>query len=108
MTGTPEVSYSVENDATHHVTNMGTSISTISVAPGHYTVTASVKPGDGVVRGQLVFHLAVAAAAVICGDTSLAFTGGTIAWFGFVLAGGMLFLGIAFMLIRRRNNRTAQ
>ena len=109
VTNVPEVSYSVENDATHHVTSMGTSISTISVGPGHYTVTASVKPGDGVVGGQLVFHLTIAAAAAICGgDTSLAFTGGTIAWFGFVLAGGMLFLGIAFMLVRRRNNRTAQ
>jgi hypothetical protein len=109
VTGIPEVSYSVVNDATHHVTNLGTSISTINVAPGHYTVTASVKPGDGVVGGVLTFPIAIAAAATLCGDnTRLAFTGGTIAWFGFVLAGGMLFLGIAFLLIRRRGDRTAQ
>jgi len=110
VTHTPEVSYTVENDATHRITNMGTSISTINVAPGHYTVTAAVAPGDGVVGDQLVFHLTVAVAAAVCGggDTSLAFTGGTIAWAGFVLAGGMLFLGIAFLLIRRRGDRTAQ
>jgi hypothetical protein len=109
VTGVPEVSYTVSNDQTHQVTNLGTSISTINVAPGHYTVTAAVKPGDGVVGSQLVFPLTIAAASALCGggggggDTSLAFTGGTIAWFGFVLAGGMLFLGFAFLLIRRRN-----
>jgi hypothetical protein len=109
VTGTPEVSYTVVNDATHKVTNLGTSISTINVAPGHYTVTAAVKPGDGVVGSQLVFPITIAAAAALCGDdTSLAFTGGTIAWLGFVLAGGMLFLGLAFLLIRRRQNRTAE
>jgi hypothetical protein len=108
VTGIPEVSYTVVNDVTHRVTNLGTAISTINVAPGHYTVTAAVKPGDGVVGSQLVFPITIAAAAVVCGDTSLAFTGGTIGWFGFVLAGGMLFLGIAFLLMRRRQNRSAE
>ena len=41
-------------------------------------------------------------------DGNLAFTGGTIAWLGFVLAGGMLFLGIAMLYMRRRGNRTAE
>jgi chromate transport protein ChrA len=41
-------------------------------------------------------------------DGNLAFTGGTIAWLGFVLAGGMLFLGFALLYMRRRGNRTAE
>jgi hypothetical protein len=104
------VSYTVVNDVTHAAVVLGTTTATLSVVPGHYTVTGAPVPStDGISGDDNTFHLTVLAAATLCGDpTSLAFTGGTIAWLGFVLAGGMLFLGAAFLLMRRRANRIAE
>ena len=106
-----DVDYVVTNDATSHVvySGTGTGDTVLHVAAGHYTVTASPdNPVDGIAGDAGPYLVTVAAAGVVCADTSLAFTGGTIGWFGFVLAGGMLFLGIAFLLIRRRQNRIAE
>jgi hypothetical protein len=106
-----DVDYVVTNDATAHVVYSGTGSgdTVLHVAAGHYTVTAAPHdPADGIAGDAGPYHVVVAAAGVICASTSLAFTGGTIGWFGFVLAGGMLFLGIAFLLIRRRQNRIAE
>ena len=92
-----------------------TGTNTYSLAPGSYTVRAvpsdpadfGLTPNTGT-TAFIDTSVVIARVAVVCGDTSLAFTGGTIAWAGFALAGGMLFLGIAFLLIRRRGNRTAE
>jgi hypothetical protein len=111
---TGKVTYTLVNNGNGHTTNLGSTALTVKVAPGSYTVEAvPTDPADGLVgnpnaRNEIDYPVLIAAAAAICGDTSLAFTGGTIAWAGFVLAGGMLFLGIAFLLIRRRNGRTAE
>jgi hypothetical protein len=104
-----EVDYVVTNDATSHVVYSGTDSAdtVLQVAPGHYTVTASPhNAGDGISGDAGPYHVVVAAAGLLCGN--LAFTGGTIGWFGFALAGGMLFLGIAFLYMKRRGNRTAE
>jgi hypothetical protein len=104
-----EVDYVVTNDATSQVVYTGTDSSNtvLHVAPGHYTVTASPHVvTDGISGNAGPYHVTVAAIGAICGD--LAFTGGTIGWLGFVLAGGMLFLGIAFLYMKRRGHRTAE
>jgi hypothetical protein len=104
-----EVDYVVTNDATSHVVYSGTGSAdtVLQVAPGHYTVTASAhNAGDGISGDAGPYHVVVVAAGLLCGN--LAFTGGTIGWFGFALAGGMLFLGIAFLYMKRRGNRTAE
>jgi hypothetical protein len=107
-----QVTYTLVNNGNGHTTNLGSSALTVNVAPGSYTVEAvPTDPADGLVgnpnvANEIDYPLTVAAPFGSC-DDRLAFTGGTIAWFGFVLAGGMLFLGIAFMMIRRRQNRTA-
>jgi hypothetical protein len=107
-----DVKYVVTNDATSHVVYSGTDTNdtVLHVAAGHYTVVASpVDPADGISGNAGPFAVTVAAVTAICADdTSLAFTGGTIAWSGFALAGGMLLLGITFLLIRRRGDRAAQ
>ncbi|HMH58049.1 MAG TPA: hypothetical protein VK537_02595 [Galbitalea sp.] len=103
-----EVDYVVTNDATSTVVYTGTDSAdtVLHVAPGHYTVTASPHVvTDGIAGDAGPYHVTVAAIGALCGD--LAFTGGTIGWLGFVLAGGMLFLGIAFLYMKRRGNRTA-
>jgi hypothetical protein len=108
-----KVTYTLVNNGNGHTTNLGSTATTVGVAPGSYTVKATpTDPADGLVgnpnvTNEIDYPVTVAAPAGSCGDR-LAFTGGTIAWFGFVLAGGMLFLGIAFLLIRRRGNRTAE
>jgi hypothetical protein len=110
------VTYIVTNLATNATLYSVTTTSTFSLAPGHYNVRAiptdtadfGLTPNNG---GFAYVDTAVtiAAAATSCGDlTSLAFTGGTIGWLGFVVAGGMLFLGIAFLYMKRRGNRTAE
>jgi hypothetical protein len=104
-----EVDYVVTNDATSQVVYTGTAASdtVLHVAPGHYTVTAAAHVAtDGIAGDAGPYHVTVAAIGAICGD--LAFTGGTIGWLGFVLAGGMLFLGIAFLYMKRRGRRTAE
>jgi hypothetical protein len=112
---TGKVTYTLVNNTTHHVTPLGSTATSIKVAPGSYTVQATpTNPADGLTPNtgtvnEVDIAITIAAAATICGDdTTLAFTGGTIAWLGFVLAGGMLFLGAAFLIMRRRGNRTAQ
>jgi hypothetical protein len=109
-----KVTYTLVNIGNGHTTDLGSSALTVSVAPGSYTVEAvPTDPADGLVGNPNVANeidygpLTVAAPAGSC-DGNLAFTGGTIGWFGFALAGGMLFLGIAFMLMRRRQSRIAE
>jgi hypothetical protein len=108
-----KVTYTLVNNGNGHTTNLGSTASTVNVAPGSYTVEATpTDPADGLVgnpnvTNEIDYPVTIAAPAGSCGDR-LAFTGGTIAWFGFILAGGMLFLGIAFLLIRRRGDRTAE
>jgi hypothetical protein len=106
-----EVDYVVTNNATSAVVYSGTDTSdtVLHVAPGSYTVTASPhNAGDGISGNAGPYAVAVAAATGLACDGNLAFTGGTIGWFGFVLAGGMLFLGIAFLYMKRRGNRAAE
>jgi hypothetical protein len=110
-----EVNYSIENDATSVVTNVGATTSSVNVAPGDYTVIATpVDPSDGLsgntgTTNQLVYHVTVAAATTICAVAhALAFTGGSIGVLGFLLAGGMLLLGAGLVLMRRGFGRTAQ
>lgn len=108
-----KVTYTLVNNSNGHATNLGSSSTSVHVGPGSYTVEAvPTDPADGLVgnanvHNEIDYPLTIAAAAGSCGDR-LAFTGGTIAWFGFVLAGGMLFLGIAFLLMRRRQQRSAE
>ncbi len=96
-----KVNYSIENDATHSVVNVGHTVTKVKEAPGSYTVTASpVDPKDGI-SGKSVFDLTVGAATGDCG--TLAFTGGGFAgYLGVTLALGMLFLGAAALWMRRR------
>jgi hypothetical protein len=108
-----KVTYTLVNNGNGHTTNLGSTALTVNVAPGNYTVEAvPTDPADGLVgnpnvTNEIDYPVLVGAPAGSCGDL-LAFTGGTIAWGGFVLAGGMLFLGFAFLLIRRRGKRTAE
>jgi hypothetical protein len=108
-----KVTYTLVNTGNGHVTNLGSTALTVNVAPGTYTVKAvPTDPADGLVLNpnpinEIDYTVTVAASTSSC-DGNLAFTGGTIAWAGFSLAGGMLFLGIVFLLMRRRQNRTAQ
>jgi hypothetical protein len=114
---TGDVTYTVTDDATSHVVYHGTNSVTgdtlVNVGAGNYTVTAvATNPADGLSGstnpdGSQTFHIDVTLTSSDC-DGNLAFTGGTIAWLGFVLAGGMLFLGLALLYMRRRGNRTAE
>ncbi len=116
---TGHVNYVVVNDATHATVYSGTNTvagnTLVNVGAGTYTVTATPLPntdglsGNGNVSGNsMSWPLSVAIDGADCDGSHLAFTGGVIGWFGFVLAGGMLFLGIAFLIVRRRGNRTAE
>jgi hypothetical protein len=108
------VKFTVTNLATN-ATSIVTATTTFKLAPGSYNVRAiptdtahfGLVPNTGT-TAYVDTAVTIAGASTSCDDGSLAFTGGTIAWFGFVLAGGMLFLGIAFLLMRRRGNRTAE
>ncbi len=117
-----EVVYSVTNDATHAVVYTGSAGNNaptngdylLKVAPGTYTVVATpAHSGDGISGNpdstsyETFAPITIAVDGVDC-DGSLAFTGGTIAWLGVILAGGMLFLGFALMFMRRRGHRTAE
>jgi hypothetical protein len=108
-----KVTYTLVNLGNSHTTDLGSSALTVSVAPGSYEIKAvPTDPADGLignpnVTNEIDYFVTIAAAAAVC-DGNLAFTGGTIGWLGFALAGGMLFLGIAFLLMRRRQNRIAE
>jgi hypothetical protein len=103
-----DVKYSIENDATHRVVNVGHTVVNVKEAPGSYTVTASPVVAKDGISGTTVFDVTVAAATGECG--SLAFTGGGFAgYLGVSLAFGMLFLGAAALWMRRRfGARTAR
>jgi hypothetical protein len=114
------VTYTVTNDSTHAVvyTGTGSSDTLVHVGAGHYTVKAvPTNPADGLSPNPAntasesdnfqTFPIDISLTSSDC-DGDLAFTGGTIAWLGFVLAGGMLFLGFALLYMRRRGNRTAE
>jgi hypothetical protein len=113
---TGKVTYTLVNNGTHQTTALGSITNSVTAAPGSYTVKATpTDPADGLVgntgtTNEVDIPVTIVAASAICGGGGgrLAFTGGTIAWFGFALAGGMLFLGIAFLLMRRRGNRAAE
>jgi hypothetical protein len=106
----------VTNLATN-ATVVVTATATFKLAPGSYNVRAiatdtahfGLTPNNGT-TAYVDTAVTIAAPGAGCDPVigDLAFTGGTIAWFGFVLSGGMLFLGIAFLLLRRRGNRAAE
>jgi hypothetical protein len=123
---TGDVTYKVVNDATHAVvydaTNTVAGDTVLHLVPGTYTVTAIPSSGNGIAGasttpgsnplsnpdGSATFNpVTIGVVGSDC-DGTLAFTGGTIAWLGFVLAGGMLFLGFALLYMRRRGHRTAE
>ena len=102
------VKYSIENDATHKVQNVGHTVVKVSEPAGTYTVTAApVDPRDGI-STKTVFTVTIAGATVDCG--TLAFTGGGfVGSLGVTLALGMLFLGVVALWMRRRfGTRTAR
>jgi hypothetical protein len=111
------IAFTLTNNSTHVVSGpyVGTTVFS-KLTPGSYTLDAvptdtahfGLAGNTGSTPNVDISPIVIAKAATLCGSTSLAFTGGTIAWAGFVLAGGMLFLGFAFLLIRRRGNRTAE
>jgi hypothetical protein len=112
-----QITYKITNNTTNAVVYNSNLTSTVHVPAGSYTVIATPPLGDGISGnlqnnpgGTEIFPTITIGtiSGTNCDPTSLAFTGGTIAWFGFVLAGGMLFLGIAFLLIRRRQDRIAE
>lgn len=97
-----EVVYTVTNDSTSAVVYSGRFSTSVKVAPGHYTVHAAPFVSTDGISTATVFHITIAAASTICSTlTTLAFTGAT-GTMGLFLAGGMLFLGIAGLLMRRR------
>jgi hypothetical protein len=112
---TGKVTYTVTNTVTNAVIYSGNLQDSVDVPAGSYNVHATVPAGDGIsghIGGNDFEDIAIVIGSSTTGCDpvigNLAFTGGTIAWFGFVLSGGMLFLGIAFLLLRRRGNRAAE
>lgn len=105
---TGRVNYTVTNEATNAVVYHGSSRTSVSVAPGTYDVTAqAVASADGISGPDTFNGLVVAAAVAGCSSlSSLAFTGESAA-VGIYLAGGLLFLGIAGLFMRRRFGRRA-
>jgi len=105
---TGRVDYTVTNEATNAVVYHGNSRSSVSVAPGTYDVTAKAHDSADGISGPDTFDgLVVGAVSAGCSSlspSSLAFTGtnGTV---GLYLAGGLLFLGIAGLFVRRRFGR---
>lgn len=115
---TGKVTYTLVNNTTHHVTALGATATSVRVAPGSYTVQATptdsadgLTPNTGSVN-EVNIALTVAAATAACGDptslTSLAFTGGTVAWLGFFLAAAMFLIGAALLVMKRRARRIAE
>ena len=108
-----KVTYTLVNLGNNATTDLGSTALSVNVAPGSYEVEAvPTDSSDGLVgnpnvKNEIDYFVTIAAATAAC-DGNLAFTGGTIGWFGFVLAGGMLFLGIAFLYMKRRGNRAAE
>ena len=114
-----DVTYVVTNDATNQVVYTGSGSNNadgdylLNVTPGTYTVVATPIAGDGIsgntgnTDSVTYGPFTITQDGTDC-DGTLAFTGGTIAWLGFILAGGMLFLGFALMFMRRRGHRTAE
>jgi hypothetical protein len=108
-----KVTYTLVNLGNNATTNLGSTALTVHVAPGSYKIEATpTDPADGLVGNPnptnvINYFVTIAAATAVC-DGNLAFTGGTIGWFGFALAGGMLFLGIAFLYMKRRGNRATE
>ena len=111
---TGKVTYTITNTATNATIYKGNIAPTVNVPAGSYNVHATVPAGDGISDNpganpyEDISVVIGSTNAADCDPAGLARTGGTIAWFGFVLAGGMFFLGIAFLLMRRRGNRTAE
>ena len=114
---TGDVVYTVVDSSTHQTVYTGTNTragdTTVSVPVGTYAVTAvPSNPADAGLSGNPNpdgsenWTIDITRAGLDC-DGSLAFTGGTIAWLGVILAGGMLFLGAALMFVRRRARREA-
>jgi hypothetical protein len=108
-----KVTYTLVNLGNNATTNLGSTALTVKVAPGSYKIEAvPTDSADGLignpnVTNEIDYFVTIAAATAVC-DGNLAFTGGTIGWFGFALAGGMLFLGIAFLYMKRRGNRATE
>jgi hypothetical protein len=110
---TGKVTYTVTNTVTSAVVYSGNTDLTVNVPAGTYNVHATVPTGDGIVGNMTAndfvnIPVSIGTSSTDCGDGDLAFTGGTIAWLGFLLAGGMLFLGFALLYMRRRGHRTAE
>jgi hypothetical protein len=110
---TGKVTYTITNTVTHAVVYSGNLDKTVKVPAGSYNVHATVPVGDGIsgntgTNNFVDIAVSIGTSSTDCGDGDLAFTGGTIAWLGFLLAGGMLFLGFALLYVRRRGNRTAE
>jgi hypothetical protein len=110
---TGKVTYTITNTVTNATIYSGNIATAVNVPAGSYNVHATVPAGDGISGNTGTnpyedISVVIGSSSTNCDPSRLAFTGGTIAWFGFVLAGGMLFLGIAFLLMRRRGNRTAE
>jgi hypothetical protein len=114
-----KVDYTLQNNATGAVTDLGATATSVGVAPGQYTVTAkAVSSTDGIDSasmpaswvqpdGSVIFPaITIGAVTAACG-TLLAFTGVS-GMLGVTLAGGLLFLGFAAMFMRRRRGRTAE
>jgi hypothetical protein len=105
-----QVDYTITNTTTNAVIHAGSSTTSVKVGPGTYVVTAAaVTTGDGISTAS-TFNLVVDAAAAACGTLStLAFTGmsASVGILGLLLAGGMLFLGLAAVFIRLASRRSA-
>ncbi|HEX4444330.1 MAG TPA: hypothetical protein VHZ81_12210 [Galbitalea sp.] len=115
VAGQDSVTYKVVNTATNQVVVNDSTTASVNVPAGTYSVLATPQTGDGISGNtqslpegaEQLPNIEVTTDSTDCGG-SLAFTGGTIAWLGFVLAGGMLFLGFALLYMRRRGHRTAE
>jgi hypothetical protein len=105
-----QVDYTITNSTTNAVIDAGSTATSVQVGPGTYVVTAvAVTPGDGISTDS-TFNLVIDAAAAACGTLStLAFTGvsASVGILGLLLAGGMLFLGLAAVFIRLASRRSA-
>ncbi len=97
-----DVVYTITNKATSKVVYSGRFHTSVKVAPGSYAVHAAAFVTTDGISTATDWNLTVAAAGTVCSTlTTLAFTGAS-GSMGLFLAGGMLFLGIAGLLMRRR------
>ncbi|MDQ1562930.1 MAG: hypothetical protein QOE85_2271, partial [Actinomycetota bacterium] len=104
-----EVTYTITNSATNAVIQAGSSATSVKVEPGTYVVTAAAVTSDDGISTASTFNLVIDAAAAACGTLSvLAFTGmsSSVGLLGLLLAGGMLFLGLATVFIRLASRRS--